>query len=280
MTLTQETTAGLKLDTFEEAAAALAAVVEVKGEFHPLVDPNAASSLQPSLLQEIKLDYDEEGHQVFEGDEAVVILQSLEAIADPQGPLIYQPIAERMLVEAGIRPPQPVIEKARIPQPGEFNTAGYTPGDAAAAQRASKQIVAHDAIYQAPQEDETTHSRLARVEHAAHNLKELVRRVLPLPGSNTETFEVVGFEDIVTAHRAVIAAAAEKDQAPDLTLVDELEEGMKHFDTPVVLEGKKAAKVRKALEVVAQDGFYDTPKDEAAAYLLRTHVQNSEAVAA
>ncbi len=298
MTIVEENTFGLRFESFEEAVAATSAVIDTIGEAHPLVCAERWQDLTyPGLRQEsIRIDEGEEP-RVFEGDEAVVIIRALETSANHQGSSIYQPIAERMLVKAGLkRPPADYSsrEEAHFYSAEDLGTNEYTPEDAERAQgshrprspisqKAAAEIVAHEVTGEVSSQEEPKPSKLARVERLTHHLVEKVAHVLPIHLADTEPLEVVGFEDVVTVRRAVVFAAAETEKDPDPELLDELDADIKKAtldpEAAIVLTGKQAAKARKALEIVAQEGPDGEPKDEAAAWLL-AHEHEPEAYAA
>lgn len=93
----ENTVESIQLTSFEEAVAAYASVQATYGEDHPLLKSSAKTpGLDASLRDEIFRPDGSERH-VFDGDNAIIIKQSLEETAQPGSLSPYRPAARLML---------------------------------------------------------------------------------------------------------------------------------------------------------------------------------------
>lgn len=115
MQFTEGTVPGIRLTTFEDSVTALAAVVEVHGENHPLTLPYGKDNgFDVSLYDEVRRHIDAEP-QDFEGEHTAIIMNALKSTADNKGSN-YQASARFMLDQA-LSDSLPTLRRVENPIP-------------------------------------------------------------------------------------------------------------------------------------------------------------------
>ncbi len=201
--------------TFEESAAAFAAVATVEGPDHRLLLPTASvRGGGTSLLDELYRDPDAEP-QEFDGEDTAIILGSLRTVAEEQsGKFLQRPIVLRMLSKAYGDTQPSSLEPITLPKPA----------------------IAPEIHQQASQE---TPKETPNTDHGI-----VVRGHV----------ELYGFDQLVAASLSVRAFARRRDR-PTVAKLGEAIEGVDPFKPEaLVYSGAEARIISRALRKAAERG--------------------------